>query len=882
MQRKPACLIALLLLPLFATSPAAGEDTSLNSSVAIILGDFLDGYRAYLFYEAVNPGSRADMRGDLFADLDIQLDPDLLVQGKYYPSEARLPRGVKNHLLVVRTINLSEAPVSLWHEAVHHRIRLEGGEECGPEETYMDLQESRIAWLGLLVKFEDQFKATSATDPKACESLVKRWDFLEEKWKGGGQQNLSGPYTWQDTEDASCGVQHKHYQISRSFVQSWDAKLGIRADFEKLRDIYAWKLDRCRELLAAVGTPPAVPPAEAGVSVDDLLQKMRDAAARAASIAGKAQQTASGMSSSQAARDQTIAILDHGARALQDTVSRINARAAEIGQLPRQAAQSSAEIQAACNRVATARGLAREKALEACSSAETLKNSADAAERSRLLPLIQSAAAEAESNARIADSEWNRANQALAQLNQMSGSGSLLSEELRSARAEANRLSSALKPLEEAIVDGEGKIAEISAMAQEIRAVQNESAGYLQEGLKLLSTHPDAQQAAGLRKEFENLYARIQSHASTVASLAAGLENPLAAHANRVRTLSAFLQSVSAGLSGIAEPQWDAGLIAETTTWVDAAELLVEPANNAAANARKCADAAASLQQAPPDRTGSPAAGAADWEAAVGGATVGGSSQGGGASPPSAGQAQADALIRTAQALADAPACDYRSAIQFMEQAAGLHPADPRIAKDLPRMRNLAQKQAFAEQMLSQAYAQIQTDDYDGALGSLRRIEGGPCERARAKDMIAEIENAQTRGASASERDRIAERDRRRREAAAQIRDILTQVQKTMTRQPSAPAPAAPGPTGTGETPPGGQSPGECCSINTVSAPDPVSWGLLLHDAGCKNYMVMGFGDGDDDGMTPQEYARVTNMKLIATGTQAQIQARANSLCSRK
>jgi len=111
---------------IFASSAPVREDSGLKWSVEIILGDFLDGYRASLFYDAVNLGSRANMRGDLYADLDVQLDADLPTQGKYYPSEARVPRGFRNHLLAVQTINISQQPVSLWHEFVHHRIRLNG------------------------------------------------------------------------------------------------------------------------------------------------------------------------------------------------------------------------------------------------------------------------------------------------------------------------------------------------------------------------------------------------------------------------------------------------------------------------------------------------------------------------------------------------------------------------------------------------------------------------------------------------------------------------------------------------------------------------------------------------------------------------------------
>jgi len=623
------------------------------------------------------------------------------------------------------------------------------------------------------------------------------------------------------------------------------------------------------------GSTPATPV----VATDELpdmsgpLQQLRASSERSIALAQEAKTLSAAAGGGDPATGTTL--VKNGIAGLEESIRTLLGLQRSVDQIRSWMSTLAGDVQTETKAVAPARGGARSESAKACQAALDLKESSSAERRKSLYPVVRDHAMKAAAYAKEAREAMGRARDSLQVLSGEKANAEMTQNLRRTLQTQVEMLRLQVSQTRD-LVSARERLLAILAEAQSTEA---RASGPYQEALQKLSGSGRSEEVerkvAEWRSEVEGLWSHVRLNCSSVKSLAGSVVPETLRQADADLTaVEQRLNDLKSQIDQFTPPDFSVDIVLDAQAAVDAAQVLLELAEEDAKNAELCMRASA-------ERVGQPDPGiitdvGSGWEDAIGGASVTGSSQAGSASSSSAAQAQADALIRTAQAMANAPTCDYRSAIQYMERASSINPADPRIAKDMPRLLNLARQQALAGQLLNQAYGHIQNDDYDAALASLGGIKGGPCERDRAGELIQEIENAKTRIASAGERDRIAEQGRQRRATAGQILDTLIRIQKTATGQVPAPSPSTPGVTG-GGSPPVGPNPGDCCSINSSSAPDAVTWGLFLHNAGCKNYLVLGF----DKDMTPQEYARISGLKLLGTGSKGQMDAKAREFCRR-
>ncbi len=231
-----------------AATPGTAEDIS-----PYVLGERIAAFEKHFenttFGLHVTLGRASEILPSLQHGVDLTLDPTLGKPGRFTPNVARwggsrlLNFSVVNHLLSVRSLSVGsfDDEVTIWHEYLHLLVRLTAPQDCGPEETYMELAEDRVRWLNSLLSFDRDFKNGSATKTQ----LRAMWKTREDRWnaafqwKDGFKNNLSGPFKWQDAEgDSTCGKGGAFYTIDRNYIQRLDAMLGIDIDINKIRMAY--------------------------------------------------------------------------------------------------------------------------------------------------------------------------------------------------------------------------------------------------------------------------------------------------------------------------------------------------------------------------------------------------------------------------------------------------------------------------------------------------------------------------------------------------------------------------------------------------------------------------------------------------------------------
>ncbi|WP_415407920.1 hypothetical protein ACLHDG_05145 [Sulfurovum sp. CS9] len=237
---KTVRAILPLLLFIILCFPAASVNASetLKRRTLDALSSFISQYENTAFGQVISLGDMNKFRMAFAQDLDVELNPDLGMSGKYYPSEARW--GIwRNHLLELKSTDLrnDRVMITIYHESIHHLIYLAGGAPCGPEETYTELIEDRIAWLKRVAAFERYYERER---PSSTEAF-KRWNDLEKKWKhfvDFRAGSLSGPYAWQDPEGSTCEDPDRIYTIGPGFISKLDEIVGIDIDIRKIRAVY--------------------------------------------------------------------------------------------------------------------------------------------------------------------------------------------------------------------------------------------------------------------------------------------------------------------------------------------------------------------------------------------------------------------------------------------------------------------------------------------------------------------------------------------------------------------------------------------------------------------------------------------------------------------
>lgn len=851
-MRGPLPLLAAVFVACAFLPCGAVADT--NDSVGMILDEFLESYRPYSFGDKVRLADTRKVHGDLYQYLDIQVDSTLSVQGKYYPSEARFPRNARNHLLLIQTTSITGQPVTLWHEFVHHMIRLQGGEECGPEETYTELTEMRVQWLNWLVSFDEQFKRTESLTDDACNALVRKWEDLEGKWKTRKDGNLSGPFRWQDP-GGTC-KKDAWFTIDSGFIARWDQRLGVDIDINKIKPLYQWKLDKCEDSLQAGGKK--LPP------MDDLLQRMKALAGESDGLVARAK-SQSGPTAADA--NSKLDAIESRVAGTESSVKNADELRKGLVELLAQLEGLLSEVHRASGAAIQARDQAAGEATRACQKAALLRNAQAEEEIWRLEQEISGHASRAEGLASEAQKEQANAEDA--------GQGILIIRAQADVYNDLRRsLASQIKAHQDELNAAEASLVsqgELSAVVSRANAIASEAGGVHAEAFQRIGTL-EGGAVTHWKNQLNGWYGSITTNVGVIQGLASQSQAAGTA-AQRVAAIRAHLGDMGRQVGMFPVVDVDAKM-QEAQSLIDLAKSIAKSAQEAAQRAKECAAESG---------IGTPGA-TDDWEEAIEEGEAGSESGSGEPSHPtdSAGEGdrqRADGLIDAAATTANPPICDYKTALGYLDQAYRLNPSNARIAEYEGRMRALHAKQTSSVGHFQKAYSFLDSGNYNSALYELKEAgnKGSPCERSTADTLIGEVENQITRIQTSQERAEREESDRRRRETAAQMVDVLINLQRVAVGG-ATPPPA--GNTGGGVPQQGSGTNQDCCSINAMQGVSgDVYWGLFVQNTavGCRNYVIVAISR--DAGISPQQYGAQTGMAYVVHGSRSQVDARAAQLC---
>lgn len=259
------------------------------------------------FRTVVNLGDRNIFISGLRNNLELGINANV-TSGLYTSSDKRDGEGLPN-LLEIQNEGTLEASANgvnrtIWHEFIHHLINLQGGDNylinlasggngtcnneacdgaahaCGLDEAYTALLEARHSWLTVeLVKFV-RFRYEPANLANLNPTSVDDWIELTQRWDeiantgvvggtvkeirpwvnytglGDGSGNLSGPFTWRDNTGSCAKLlwwsnvgrgKGWTYTIGPNMIRTLDQAFGIDVDINKIRPVYADKLDRDKE-----------------------------------------------------------------------------------------------------------------------------------------------------------------------------------------------------------------------------------------------------------------------------------------------------------------------------------------------------------------------------------------------------------------------------------------------------------------------------------------------------------------------------------------------------------------------------------------------------------------------------------------------------------
>jgi hypothetical protein len=196
--------------------------------------------------------------------LNVEVNPKMDKCGKFYPGESLLmgKTGFRNDLLKLRDSEDSCSPrpgMTIWHELLHgiiyYKFPKDKRPPCGQEESYLDLCEKRSDWLAKVAIFEQNFE-----DQRwSAQGLRERFEFLKRLYQNfnygeGSQQfrnpiqNLSGPFTFADSDNSCGGGAARTYSITPKDVQKFDSLLSMRVDLACIENAHKYFLDELEKL----------------------------------------------------------------------------------------------------------------------------------------------------------------------------------------------------------------------------------------------------------------------------------------------------------------------------------------------------------------------------------------------------------------------------------------------------------------------------------------------------------------------------------------------------------------------------------------------------------------------------------------------------------
>lgn len=233
-------------------------------------------------------------------NIEFKLNSDV-TSGLYTSSSKRSPANPLHLLEIQQESSLKGVNRTIWHEFIHHLVELRGSDAylinlasggngtcngstcsgaadaCGLDEAYTGLLEARHSWLETELKLFEKFDYNPAKLSNLDPGSIDAWIKLKENWEktektggpgrtsgdiapydnysglGDGQGSLSGPFTWKDNACSCCSLiwfnklgagKSRPYTLNKNMIQALDQAFGMDVDIEKIRPLYADKLNR--------------------------------------------------------------------------------------------------------------------------------------------------------------------------------------------------------------------------------------------------------------------------------------------------------------------------------------------------------------------------------------------------------------------------------------------------------------------------------------------------------------------------------------------------------------------------------------------------------------------------------------------------------------
>lgn len=547
----------------------------------------------------------------------------------------------------------------------------------------------------------------------------------------------------------------------------------------------------------------------------------------------------------------------------------------------------------------------------ACRTAQALERAADAMEAARLEDQVADAAFQARAQAQRVRSEWQTARSAADSLIDMQSRHKALQTALTQMQARRGEAAASVTRIQASLDRFDEFLGTLRTALAEKEPIRTKALSLRDQGLALVEATADP---AGNTAQLNQLYGAIIAHLDAIPTDIASLEVAEAELRSQIETLDTELTEMTAALDALELPQIDLDrLVRDADSWASAAELFVEPAASSAQEAQRCAQA----RWTPPEETArvdggqtsnewdeAAESGANAWDEAADNAGTGawdraadsGSSSSNtvtSGAGTAVGGSDAGIWIQSAKGQANPPLCNYDLALQYLRRAREIDPNHPELNGLEIRMTKLRNDQALAEGQLLHAAQALQNGQLDAALNAARSAQssGTWCERTRAKELVTYIQNQKTRTTVSAQRQRNAERN----VAIAQsLISTLTTVQDTLIeadggRPVNPPSGGSASPSGTGDA--SGVFHAQCNTI-VIDRVDPQFWALFEQKESGKPhclYSIIGWtiDEDDRDPMTPAKWAQLTtrdmagrgSVRLVATGTKAEMLARAKQLC---
>ncbi len=453
----------------------------------------------------------------------------------------------------------------------------------------------------------------------------------------------------------------------------------------------------------AAGTGPGSPgPGADEPRVAELLDRLRGLVAtardRTTRVEADCASTRADLSSAQTRLAEVQAQLD---RLATEVASRRAAGSAP--QALTQAQALAAAAYAAAGQVVEAKQKAEASERQACTAAAQAEAATTDAARAQGLVAAGTAAGQADVFHQLAAEAAGRAESAARQ------AGALLADARRAGdpapdfAARLAALAASTAAVGE-VASAAGRTAEAATAAQgELDAARSQAAGLHAELARLLPpARSERAESDGLFAQVRRLGADLAACTGELAPQSTSLRTAVAALTSRVETLEPLAAGPgeTGGTAALAEA------VANARASADTAEVFASAVAALAARARACREQAEAAARTPL----TPAAPAAGGWTSGEVRTVSPATD-----PTRPASGQPDVAVHVTAATAAAEACRYPEAVAHADRAAALAPADPWVAANHAKLRELAERQRAAVEAMSAGSQAVTARDFGAA-----------------------------------------------------------------------------------------------------------------------------------------------------------------------